>query len=228
MEFYFIIIAWLISPIPLLILLNRTKKIKEKQQKLLQYLLNQGRIRPEELQQAGLQEYSAPQNAPNNTVMPPHSLPADATQQIPVSADVPLLPPSEASGTVPAKPIDLTAAADTLTAPAVPSAQTAEAARSDPAFIADAPSISEPSVDIPKTQIAATEIESSDTTPVLPAADATPQVNLPSQSDAGLPNIHPQKQTATTMPPIPNHISAITLMLSVGGRVALSFFAWWE
>ncbi len=218
MEFYFIIgiIAWLISPIPLLILLNRTKKIKEKQQMLLQYLLNQGRIRPEELQQAGLLKYSAQQDSPNSTVMPSHSLQADAAHQIPVSANVPLIPPSEVSGTVPAKPIDATAAADTLTAPAVPNAKNAETALSDPAFIADAPSISEPSADIQKPQIAATEIESSDTTPVLPAADATPQVNLPARSDAALPNINPQKQTATTMPLIPNHISAITLMLSVG------------
>lgn len=201
MEFVVICIIWLISPIPLLLLWMRSDAKSKRQKVFLQQLLDQQRILPEELQQAGIK-------------LPPKKAP-----QIPQQAAQPLPPalPSEPSVIQPAN------TADSLTAAAARAAEIAEAELSGTTAAASAQI-----GDIVVSDTAAAETELSGEVFAPPAAASVPE---PSVADtAPETEQSPAAETAAPVPPqntppqpvaqpaaaIPKHISAITLMLSVG------------
>lgn len=106
MEIIIICIVWLISPIPLLILWLRSGAKSKKQNAFLQQLLDQHRILPEELKQAGIK------------------LPRPKTPQIPQQAAQPILPPAAQSEPSALQPVNTS---DSLAAAAARAAQIAEA-----------------------------------------------------------------------------------------------------
>lgn len=202
MEIIIICIVWLISPIPLLILWLRSGAKSKKQNAFLQQLLDQHRILPEELKQAGIK------------------LPRPKTPQIPQQAAQPVLPPAAQSEPSALQPANTS---DSLAAAAARAAQIAEAELSGTsvpaaaqigdivvpdAVIAEAEPFGEiiappaaESVPEPSGEIIAPETEKS---PAAETAAPVPPQNTPPQ---------PVTQPAAA---IPKHISAITLMLSVG------------
>ncbi len=211
------VVAWLISPILLLCMLVRARNKKKKQQMLLRYLLDQGRIAPEELQQADLLDDVLKQPLPNAVAVPSLVQATTAAQQIPASADAPLSPPqiasSETTDIVPEHVI--VKAADTLVPSSVPEQTVAEPVISDAAHIEDTPDITEPAAALTTQQITVAETESDNVAIVAPT-EAVPQPKQSVRTDAVLPKDYLQKRTAGAAAQTSNPISAITLMLSVG------------
>ena len=240
MELIIIGVIWVIAPIPLTILWLMNRNKAQKQKKLLQQLLEQHRILPDELTQAGLQI----------PAQKPPALP-EGTVSLPQPAAPPLLQP----GIPPL--IQAVPPEDALSAAAARAAQIAEAeiTGAQPAAMTPPESAAEQlgEIIVPQTdasnqtgEIILPQADAPNQTGeiILPQADASNQTGeiiipknsesaeqeavsapaadsvMPPQSQPPAPN---PPQPAPAVPQLPNRISAITLMLSVG--VLLVIFA---
>lgn len=211
------VIAWLISPIPLLILWLVTRKRAKKQEKLLRQLIRQQRIEPIELKQAGLYKLIPPQNPQTFNIVPPQTQQPAAAPPLPVSADI-----KNTSPQIP--PCELPAADDTAIAAEteIPTVATSAAVAADiPTDVTAAPipaaDTAEPLTPpvLPEQSAPAAEEKSLDHTIAQPTDTIKEQFVSPSAftppAEYKQPNV-----PAVPQPQRTNRISAITVMLSVG------------